>query len=125
MYDQDVTLIKDKAQTALDAFFGLAKRWQLSRTEAMTLLGLSATSTYANWKNGKSGNIPRDTQERISYLLSIDEALQAREISNTAISQWLRYTLLEGTRNSPMDHMLRGNVIDLYQVHQHLLDYAE
>ncbi len=120
MYNQDVDARKGITQLALEGFFKLAKRWHLSRTEAMTLLGLTATSTYANWKNGKSGAIPRDTLERITYLLSIDERLQQNQISDTAINQWLRHSHSNGTQCAPLEQMLKGNVIDIYYVQQQL-----
>tara|TARA_R110001599_G_scaffold122992_1_gene295156 strand:+ start:568 stop:972 length:405 start_codon:yes stop_codon:yes gene_type:complete len=125
MYNQDVDARKGITQLALEGFFRLAKRWHLSRTEAMTLLGLAATSTYANWKNGKSGAIPRDTLERITYLLNIDEQLQQNQISDTAINQWLRHTALNGGQYTPLEQMLKGNVIDIYSVHQQLALHRE
>jgi len=120
MYSEDVEARRGIAQLALKGFFSLAHRWRLSRPEAMTLLGLTATSTYANWKNGKTGTIPRDTLERISYLFHIDDKL--RQLTQTAqeLRLWLRTThvLLEG--QSPLDHMLLGNVIDIYSIQQRI-----
>jgi hypothetical protein len=78
MYNQDVDARRGIAQLALKGFFNTANRWQLTRPEAMTLLGLTATSTYANWKNGRTGTIPRDALERISYLLHIDDILKSQ-----------------------------------------------
>lgn len=99
----------------------MSARWQLTRPEAMTLLGLTATSTYANWKNGKTGTIPRDTLERISYLLHIDDTLRTELPTDTAIIQYLREprNAVE-TGSSLMDRMLQGNVIDIYKVQQDL-----
>ncbi len=120
MYNQDVSARRGIAQLALKGFFGMAYRWQLTRPEAMTLLGLTATSTYANWKNGKTGTIPRDTLERISYLLSIEETLKHSFPTDTAIIQWLRDIQSEKMNCSPLDKMLQGNVIDVYWVQQNL-----
>ena len=120
MYNQDVSARRGIAQLALKGFFGMAYRWQLTRPEAMTLLGLTATSTYANWKNGKTGTIPRDTLERISYLLSIEETLKHSFPTDTAINQWLRDAQPEKMNCSPLDKMLQGNVIDVYWVQQNL-----
>ena len=99
----------------------MAARWQLTRPEAMTLLGLTATSTYANWKNGKTGTIPRDTLERISYLLHIDDNLRAQLPTDTAIIQYLREPRSAAEAGSSlMERMLQGNVIDIYKVQQDL-----
>ncbi len=116
MHTKDVAARRGIAQLALKAFFSLAERWQLTRPEAMTLLGLTATSTYANWKNGKTTTLPRDTLERISYLLKIDESLRLSQISNTATNQWLRTPQQALTGLEPLQKMLQGNVIDLYSV---------
>ena len=117
---QDINARRGIAQLALKGFFSLANRWQLTRPEAMTLLGLTATSTYANWKNSKTGTLPRDTLERISYLLSMDETLKLTHKTDTAAIQWLRQpsTLLQDL--SPLAHMLRGNVVDLYYIRSNL-----
>ena len=120
MYSQDVNARRNIAQLALKGFFNMAARWELTRPEAMTLLGLTATSTYANWKNGKTGTIPRDTLERISYLLNIDEQLRQIHPTDTAVSMWLRHKSNDDNGGSPLDKMLQGNVIDLYWVQQNL-----
>ncbi len=104
----------------------MASRWQLTRPEAMTLLGLTATSTYANWKNGKTGTIPRDTLERISYLLNIDDSLRAYLPTDTAIIQRLRHPQTPHEKpTSFIQRMLQGNVIDIYLVQQELLQHGE
>ena len=104
----------------------MAARWQLTRPEAMTLLGLTATSTYANWKNGKTGTIPRDTLERISYLFRIDEILRNALPTDTAIIQYLREPdSRDAPRSSLMQRMLQGNVIDIYLVQQMLLTVGD
>ncbi len=120
MYSEDVDARRGIAQLALKGFFSLANRWQLTRPEAMTLLGLTATSTYANWKNGKTGTIPRDTLERISYLFHIDDALRRACHNDLQLRQWLRKTHNDLHAMSPLGRMLKGNVIDLYWVQQNV-----
>ncbi|MCG8670888.1 MAG: hypothetical protein MI867_15865, partial [Pseudomonadales bacterium] len=102
---------------ALKGFFTIAKRWQLTRPQAMNLLGLTATSTYANWKNCKTSTIPRDTIERISYLLKIDETLKLLHGSDIEILEWLQAPHKAFKDLAPMDKMLQGNVVDIYQVY--------
>lgn len=125
MYSEDINARRGIAQLALKGFFSLAQRWHLSRPEAMTLLGLTATSTYANWKNGKTGTIPRDTLERISYLFHIDDKLRQLTQSPQELRSWLRTThvLLEG--QSPLERMLQGNVIDIYAIQQRIHDLTQ
>jgi hypothetical protein len=56
---------------ALRAFFRIAELWQLSVAEQMTLLGVTARSTFFQWKKNAEVELPKDTLERISYLLGI------------------------------------------------------
>jgi hypothetical protein len=126
MYNQDVDARRGIAQLALKGFFNTANRWQLTRPEAMTLLGLTATSTYANWKNGRTGTIPRDALERISYLLHIDDILKSHYPTDTAINQRLRQPQSKSVASSSfLGQMLQGNVIDIYQVQEQLIQLSE
>lgn len=120
MYSEDAEARRGIAQLALKGFFTLANRWRLSRPDAMTLLGITATSTYANWKNGKTGPIPRDTLERISYLISIDDKLRRRWPSEQDRWQWLRREQPQLNGHSPLSRMLLGRVIDIYWLQQNL-----
>jgi len=119
MDKQDTVARRGIAELALKGFFDIARRWKLSRQDAMTLLGLTATSTYANWKNGKTGTLPRDTLERISYLLNIDDILKKNITStpNNSIDM-LHAPHPELQYESPFDRMLQGNVVDIYVVQQ-------
>lgn len=105
------------AQLALKGFFSIAKRWQLNRPQAMNLLGLTATSTYANWKNCKTSTIPRDTIERISYILKIDETLNLIHGNHPAVLNWLKAPHQAFNDLPPLDKMLQGNVVDIFQVY--------
>mgnify|MGYP000332426363 CR=1 FL=1 len=119
MDKQDTVARRGIAELALKGFFDIAYRWKLSRQDAMTLLGLTATSTYANWKNGKTGTLPRDTLERISYLLNIDEAFKSFHscVLNNP-SHILHTPHPELQHESPLNRMLQGNVADIYVVQQ-------
>ena len=50
---------------ALRTFFRIAELWSLSVHEQMTLLGLSARSTFFKWKKHSDITLPIDTLERI------------------------------------------------------------
>src|SRR5689334_15317292 len=60
----------------LKAFARIAELWHLSDAEQLTLLGLSSRSTYFKWRKEHQVRLPRDTLERISYILGIYKALQ-------------------------------------------------
>jgi len=111
-----------KAGAALRTFFNIAEAWGLSAREAMTLLGLRSRSTYHVWKDGKSGPLPRDTLERISYVLGIYKALRLLLPSDEAADAWIRKpnaAPLFGGR-SALERLLSGNVADLYEVRRYL-----
>lgn len=54
---------------ALRTFFRIADLWALSVDEQMTLLGTPSRSTFFKWKQAKDVTLPKDTLERILYIL--------------------------------------------------------
>ena len=113
---------REAGQALLRTFFGIAEAWRLSSREAMTLLGLRSRSTYHVWKDGKSGPLPRDTVERLSYVLGIYKALQMLVPSGAAADAWIRKpnaAPLFGGR-SALERLMSGNVADLYEVRRYL-----
>ena len=107
---------------ALGAFLRIADLWGLSVDQQMILLGVTARSTFFKWK--KSGSVlPKDTLERISYILGIYGALQLLLPDPEAADAWVKRPNAAypfgGT--SALDRMLSGQVSDLYVV-RHYLD---
>jgi hypothetical protein len=106
----------------LRAFSRIADLWHLSIAEQLTLLGLSSRSTYFKWRKESQVRLPRDTLERISYILGIYKALQLLLPDTRAADEWIRRpneAAVFGGR-SALDRMLSGNVADLYIVRQYL-----
>lgn len=107
---------------ALRTFFNIARDWRLSTQEQMQLLGLSASSTFFKWKKDPAVTLPRDTLERISYILGIYKALQILLPKQEAADDWVR----KPNQASPfgglsaLERMLSGNVADLFVVRQYL-----
>ena len=107
---------------ALRTFFRIAKLWSLSVDEQMTLLGLSARSTFFKWKKNPDVVLRRDTLERISYIIGIYKALQLLLPDESAADEWLRRpntSPLFGGR-SALDRLMSGQVADLFLVRQYL-----
>jgi uncharacterized protein (DUF2384 family) len=106
----------------LRAFFRIADLWGLSVEEQMTLLGLTARSTYFKWKKDPNVTLSRDTLERISYVLGIYKALQILFPDPHAADSWVRRpnsaTIFGG--RSALERMLSGQVADLFVVRQYL-----
>jgi hypothetical protein len=106
----------------LRAFVRIAELWHLSIAEQLTLLGLSSRSTFFKWRKERQVRLPRDTLERISYILGIYKALQLLLPDTRAADEWVRRpneSAVFGGR-SALDRMLSGNVADLYIVRQYL-----
>lgn len=106
----------------LRAFARIAEAWHLSIAEQLTLLGLSSRSTYFKWRKESQVRLPRDTLERLSYILGIYKALQLLLPESRAADEWVRRPneapLFGG--KSALDRMLSGNVADLFIVRQYL-----
>ena len=107
---------------ALRTFFRIADLWSLSVEEQMTLLGLTARSTFFKWKKDQVTVLPRDTLERISYMLGVYKALQILLPDEQAADEWVRRpnAALPFGGRSALDRMLSGQVADLYVVRQYL-----
>ena len=107
----------------LRAFFRIADLWGLSVDEQMTLLGVSARSTFFKWKKAPSATVlPKDTLERISYILGVYKALQILLPDEQAADAWVKRpntAPLFGGR-SALERMLSGQVADLFVVRQYL-----
>lgn len=113
---------KSLSGPALRTFFRIAKLWSLSVDEQMTLLGLSARSTFFKWKQNPEVVLRRDTLERISYIVGIYKALQILLPDERAADEWLKRpntSPLFGGR-SALDRLMSGQVADLFLVRQYL-----
>lgn len=113
---------KELSGPAMRTFLRIAQLWNLSVDQQMTLLGLTSRSTYFKWKKGEDITLPKDTLERISYVLGIYKALQLLLPDERAADAWIHKpnTAPPFAGQSALDRMLSGNVSDLYIVRQYL-----
>lgn len=106
----------------LRAFARIAELWKLSIEQQLILLGIASRSTYFKWRKEAQPRLPRDTLERLSYLLGIYKALQLLLPDPQAADEWIHKAntalLFEG--RPALERMLSGNVADLYLVRQYL-----
>ena len=113
---------KKLSPAALKAFFKIAELWKLSVEDQMTLLGLTTRSTFFNWQKDPEVSVPKDTLERISYILGIYKALQILLPNDRAADGWVRRAntnpLFGG--KSALDRLLDAQVADIYTVRQYL-----
>jgi hypothetical protein len=106
----------------LRAFENIAEAWGLSVAEQLQLLGIASRSTFFKWRREASPRLPRDTLERLSYLLGIYKSLQILLPDPKAADEWVRRpnsAALFGGR-SALERMLSGQVADLYVVREYL-----
>lgn len=111
----------------LRAVLAILDSWQLSASQASTLLG-AKERTYYHWRKQVSGGgqlsapLPRDTLERLSYLLGIWKALHILLPDEAAAGAWVRRanTAPGFGGNTALARMLAGNVADLAFVRNYL-----
>ena len=103
-------------------FLRIAQRWGLSIDEQMCLLGMMSRSTFYKWRKEKDPPLPKDTLERISYILGIYAALQILLPNERAADAWVRQPNAAPVfgGSSALERMLAGNVGDLYVVRKYL-----
>ncbi len=107
---------------ALRTFFQIAGLWDLSVAEQMALLGVTARSTFFKWKKNPGTVLPKDTLERISYVLGIYKALQILLPDERAADEWVKRpnSAAPFGGRSALERMSSGQVADLYVVRQYL-----
>ncbi len=103
----------------LEAFFGIADRWKLSTDEQILLLGSPGRSTFFKWKK-EGGNLPTDTQERLSHLLGIWKSLRILFTVDERGEEWIRRKNRYFDGASALDVMLEGSVASIYRVRSYL-----
>ena len=106
----------------LRAFTRIAELWHLTIPEQLSLLGITSRSTYFKWRKEPQPRLPRDTLERLSYLLGIYKALQLLLPDTRAADEWIRRPneAPQFGGRSALQRMLSGNVADLFVVRQYL-----
>ena len=106
----------------LRAFANIAEAWGLTIAEQLKLLGIASRSTFFKWRRERNPRLPRDTLERLSYLLGIYKSLQILLPDPQIADQWVRKSNTAPTfgGRSALERMLSGQVADLYVVRQYL-----
>lgn len=107
---------------AIQTFFELANRWNLTVEQRCILLGDVSRQTYYNWQSGRVGVLSRDQLERVSLVKDIDRCLHRIFTDQAAAAAWLTTpNESEPFRGrDPLRHALQGGVLDLHSVRNHL-----
>ena len=114
---------RQMATAGLRAFERIALAWNLTVEQQLVLLGQPPRSTYFAWrKHPDRAQVPRDTLERLSYLLGIYKSLQILLPQPQAADGWIHRpnTAPPFGGASALRRMLGGNVSDLVAVRRYL-----
>lgn len=108
---------------ALRTFFNIAEAWKLTAEQQRALLGAIPSSTFFKWKKDTdAAALPKDTLERISYILGVYKSLQILLPRPEQADAWVKRPndapFFAG--KSALERMLSGNVSDLFVVRQYL-----
>jgi hypothetical protein len=111
------------SRVSLKVFFNIAALWGLNREEEQVLLGEPARSTFYRWRKGEGPALPRDTLERISYVMGIYKALRILFPTEDQANAWPRKANSHFGGESALGVMLHGNLVNLADVRRYL-DHA-
>jgi hypothetical protein len=117
------TTTPDAGRVALTFFFNLMAHWGCSAAEQKVLLGGVGNTTFYKYRKLPPVRLPRDTLERISYLMGIHKALRII-FSNSPerAYEWVRQPNAAAPFNgrSALEYMLQGRVVDLADTRRYL-----
>lgn len=110
------------AGAGLRAFFNIAEKWDLTNDQARYLLGSPSRTTFYRWKRDRTGPVPADVLERISYVLGIYKSLHLLFVDRGQADSWMKRPnsapMFGG--QSALDLLLSSQVADLSLVRQYL-----
>ncbi|MEM8794087.1 MAG: antitoxin Xre/MbcA/ParS toxin-binding domain-containing protein [Pseudomonadota bacterium] len=99
----------------------LFEKWELTDAQATDLLGGLSLRTWARWKKGEFGRIPRDLKSRLSNLMGVHKALRIIFSEVDRVYGWVKRPNKAFDGSSALDVMLRGELTDIMRV-RHYLD---
>lgn len=109
-------------QVALKFFFNLMEKWNCTLEQQMVLLGSIGRSTLYKYRQLPEVRLPRDTMERVSYLMGIHKSLRILFGDKPSTYEWIKKANSEApfNGNSALQMMLAGGVVDLADVRRYL-----
>lgn len=102
------------------AVVNLFGRWDITDAQASVLLGGLSARTWARWKVGAIGRIPRDLKARLSNLMGIHKALRIIFTDSERAYGWIRKPNEAFGTASALDVMLAGELTDIMRVRRYL-----
>jgi len=102
------------------AVVNLFSRWGITDAQASVLLGGLSARTWARWKSGVVGRLPRDLKTRLSNLMGIHKSLRIIFTDNVRLYGWVSRSNDAFGGKSALDIMLAGELTDLMRVRRYL-----
>ncbi len=102
------------------AAVNLFARWGLTDAQACVLLGGISPRTWARWKAGDIGRLPRDLKARLSNLMGIHKALRIIFREPERAYAWIARPNAAFGGRSALEVMLNGELTDLMRVRRYL-----
>ena len=102
------------------AVVNLFGKWELTDAQASVLLGGLSARTWARWKTGGIGRIPRDLKSRLSNLMGIHKALRIIFTEADRAYGWIKRPNDAFGGASALDVMLGGELTDIMRVRRYL-----
>lgn len=102
------------------AVVNLFARWGLTDAQACVLLGEMSPRTWARWKVGVIGRVPRDLKARLSCLMGVHKALRIIFKDAERGYGWINRANDAFGGASARDVMLGGELTDIMRVRRYL-----
>ncbi|MDH6267326.1 uncharacterized protein (DUF2384 family) [Rhizobium sp. SG_E_25_P2] len=109
-----LTEISDEEAAALArTTVNLFNAWKLTDAQSCILLGGLSPRTWARWKEGNAGRIPRDLKMRMAHLMGIHKGLRHLFKDPARGYDWIKTPNAAFGGKSALDIMLGGELSDL------------
>lgn len=104
------------------AVVNLFGKWDMTDAQASTLLGGLSARTWARWKVGSVGRVPRDLKARLSNLMGIHKALRIIFTEADRSYGWIKRPNDTFDGATALDVMLAGELTDIMRIRRYLDD---
>ena len=106
------------ARTVVNLF----AKWDMTDAQASVLLGGLSARTWARWKVGSIGRVPRDLKARLSNLMGIHKALRIIFTEADRGYAWIKSPNDTFDGATALDVMLAGELTDIMRIRRYLDD---
>lgn len=116
---EPVPITDEEARAMFRACLNLFDRWNVSDSEASTLLD-TAPRTFSRWKAGQLGRLSRDQKARLSNLMGIHKALRIIFRDPEQVYGWVQRPNRAFGMKTALDVMLGGELTDIMRIRRYL-----